>query len=86
MRTPTLSPQPIKEKVVYQKPDEDQDKEKTINFRMRAHQIAQGNNAQDGGAEIEFDLNKPNEKLLQIMEKYGSDEENSVNFLLREDS
>ena len=34
----------------------------------------------------EFDLNKPNEKSLQIMEKYGSDEEYSVNFLLSEDS
>ena len=86
MRKTTLSPKPIKEKVVYQKPEEDQDKEKTINFRMRVHQIAQGNNAQDGDAEIEFDLNKPNEKLLQIMEKYGSDEENSVYFLLSEDS
>ena len=86
MRKTNLSPKPIKEKVVYQKPEEDQDKEKTINFRMRAHQITQENDAPDEGVEKEFDLDKPNEKSLQIMEKYGSDEEYSVNFLLSEDS
>ena len=86
MRKTTLSAKPIKEKVVYQKSEEDQDKEVNINFRMRAHQITEENDVPDEDVGKEFDLSKPDEKSLQIMEKYGSDEEYSVNFLLSEDS
>ena len=86
MRKTTLSPKPIKEKIVFQKPEEDQDKEMNINFRMRAHQITEEKDVPDEDVGKEFDLSKPDEKSLQIMEKYGSDEEYSVNFLLSEDS
>ena len=86
MRKTTLSPKPIKEKIFYQKSPEDQSEEQRSHFRMRRYQIVLKKGKSQKGENNDFDLTNPDEESLQIMEKYASDEESAVNFLLSEDS